>query len=359
MFGVYLHIPYCRTRCPYCTFVSRAIDGPVPQSYVEAVCREIAGFQGPDVARSVFFGGGTPSLLDPAMLERMLEALRKRFSFDGAEITLEANPDDITRDLARSWLGLGINRISIGAQSFDNLALQYLGRRHDAKAAVHACEVVAEHFSNWSVDLIFGAHPVESWEPTLRTCVALEPPHVSAYGLSCEEYTVFGAKSREAIDDDLALSLYEMVEEALAAYEHYEISNFAKPGCRSAHNLVYWHNEEYAGFGAGAFSYLDGVRARNLEDHEVYIAQPGRKAEIEKLTQTEIRTETLIQHFRLREGIRKSVYRERFGSELHDDFGPQLDKLILRGLLVENEESIRPTREGFYLNDEIGLALLE
>jgi len=358
MFGIYIHIPFCRTICPYCDFVRERAPGAVPETYVGALCREIAQFEGPQAASSVFLGGGTPSLLRGESLARILEALKRRFSLDAPEITLEANPDDVTGALARAWRDAGVNRVSLGVQSFDDGALRYLGRRHDERRARAACETVAGFFENWGMDLIFGARPVEAWGDTLRACVDLGPPHVSVYGLTYEAGTPFERRAADAVEQDESLQLYQEAEAALADYGHYEISNYAKPGFEARHNLRYWRNEEYAGFGTGAFSFVNGVRARNHADTRAYMARPGEKSEALRLTAREVRVETVIQHFRLRDGLPKQYYRDRFGGEARDDFGPPLDELIQRGLVREFEGAYRPTPEGFYLNNEIGLALV-
>jgi oxygen-independent coproporphyrinogen-3 oxidase len=357
--GIYVHIPYCRTLCPYCDFVKRRIpEGSVPEPFIDALCREIAAYEGPDEAGSIFFGGGTPSLLAPASLERVLEALGRRFRLREPEITLEANPDDLSPALADAWKALGVNRVSLGVQSFDDEALRYLGRRHDAERARRACEWVAERFANWSMDLIFGAHPAGSFEATLQAAADFAPPHVSAYGLTYEANTPFGKRSDEAVDEDTYLNLFWLAEERLKGLQRYEISNFARPGYECRHNLVYWHNEEYAGFGPAAYAFIGGVRARNVVALHEYLEQPGAKAEAITLSDEEIRLETVIQHLRLRDGLDRAYYRARFGRDLDDDFGAVLAELAGRGLVADDGNTLRPTRHGFELNNEIGLALV-
>jgi len=364
MIGIYVHIPYCRTLCPYCDFVRQPIPGAVPQAYIEALCREIETFKGPQQASSVFIGGGTPSLLTRSSLGGLLDALHGRFALGGAEITLEANPDDVSEAGAASWRGLGINRVSLGVQSFDDSTLRYLGRRHDAATALRACRIVATAFENWNMDLIFGARGAANaavsadWQATLEGAVSLAPPHVAVYGLTYESGTPFEQRAEEAVDEDTALSLYQLAEAMLDAYGHYEISNYARRGFACRHNLIYWHNEAYAGFGTGAYSYLEGVRSRNAAQTAAYLATAGTKAESQRLTDREIRIETLIQHFRLKAGLSKAYYRTRFGSTVREDFGVVLDGLLERSLLAEEVTHIRPTAEGFYLNNEIGLALV-
>ena len=357
--AIYIHIPYCRTICPYCDFVRRPLpQGAVPDPFVDALCGEIESFEGPDAAATVFFGGGTPSLISPESLERILAALRRRFNFADPEITIEANPDDVEASLVAAWRGIGVNRISLGVQSFDDAALRYLGRRHDAARAHRACEIVREQFENWSLDLIFGAPPVEAWEDTLRSCVALGPPHVSAYGLTYEDGTPFGKRKSEAVDEETSLTMYRQAHAALKDYTRYEISNFARPGWECRHNLVYWRNEAYAGFGPGAFSYVNGVRARNVTKTEAYLEAPGKKDEALKLSAREVRVETVIQYLRLRAGLPAGAYEARFGVDVREDFGAVIDGLIARGLIVEDAGGLRPTELGFELNNEIGLALV-
>ncbi len=359
MLGIYLHIPYCKTLCPYCDFVKERSRTHVPDAFVAAVCQEIEAFEGPRKAESVFFGGGTPSMLSEAGLEAILEALHRRFDLAGAEITLEANPDDVTDDLVQHWHRAGINRVSLGVQSFEEKVLRYLGRRHDANSARRACDIVGNRFDTWSLDLIFGAPPVEAWAATLDEAVAIGPPHLSAYNLTYEVGTPFEKRADQAIPDDIALQMFREAEERLVGFDHYEISNYAKPGHQSRHNLIYWRNEDYAGFGTGAYSYIDGVRARNAVTTDEYLRNPGEKTESEAIDDNATRLETLIQHFRLEVGMEKDYYQQRFGHPVEEDYGTVLNELYDRGLLAQDASRIWPTPEGFYLNNEIGLALIQ
>ncbi|MBI1319967.1 MAG: radical SAM family heme chaperone HemW [Candidatus Hydrogenedens sp.] len=359
MLAIYVHIPFCKTLCPYCDFVKQRTAAGNRDAFTAAVTREILGFAGPREACSVFFGGGTPSQLEPAQLAAVTGALRERFDFaPEAEWTLEANPDDVTDDAARGWLDAGINRVSLGVQSLDDQTLRYLGRRHNAAAARRACETVGRHFERWSLDLMFGAPPVERWDDTLRAVNEIDPPHVAAYGLTYEASTPFARRAHEALDDDAMLGLYQRMEAAFADYDHYEISNFAKVGQHSAHNLVYWRNEPYAGFGTGAYCFVDGVRARNHPGADDYLRAPGEKAEALRLSDHEVKLETVIQHLRLRTGLPRDYYAQRFGEPVEAEFGPALASLAARGLLADDGKVITPTREGFYLNNEIGLELV-
>jgi oxygen-independent coproporphyrinogen-3 oxidase len=218
--------------------------------------------------------------------------------------------------------------------------------------------VISRHFENWSLDLIFGAPPVEAWAATVAEAAAMGSPHISAYGLTYEPGTPFEKRRSEAVDDETSLAMYHLIRESLDEYDHYEISNFAKPGYQCLHHLIYWYNGEYAGFGPGAYSFLEGVRARNVPDVDAYLGDPGRKIESLALSDGEIRVETVIQHLRLREGLREEVYAARFGRTLRADFGPQLEELEARGILRSEASTYRPTALGYDLNNEIGLALV-
>jgi len=359
MLGVYIHIPFCRSLCPYCDFVRQPLAGGVPRPFTDALCGELESFDGPAEADTVYVGGGTPSLLAPDDLGRILAAVRRRFTLVDPEVTIEANPDDCAPALADAWQDLGVNRVSLGVQSFDDRVLRYLGRRHDAAGARRACELVADRFDNWGMDLIFGAHPSDAWSATLTAALAYAPPHLSTYGLTYERGTPFGERREEAIDDATWLRLYRQAHAELTGYVRYEISNFARPGRECRHNLIYWRNEEYAGFGPGAYSFLDGVRSRNLTALADYVASPDEKGEALHLTDREIRTETVIQHLRLKSGLKKKDYYRRFGRDVCNDFGPAIAGLVKRGLLAEDTKVIRPTAFGFELNTEIGLELVD
>ena len=364
--GIYIHVPYCRVLCPYCDFVKRGASGRVPQAFVDALCTEIQAYDGPNRAGSVFFGGGTPSMLETEGLALIFETLDDKFATKDPEITLEANPDDVTEEKLSAWRDLGVNRISLGVQSFDDITLHYLGRCHDAAIARRACSLVAGHFDNWGLDLIFGAFPNEEWEGRGRASFAADleqtlhigPPHVSVYGLTFEEGTPFYLKRGERVDDDMGLELYRMAMDSLGGYEHYEVSNFAREGFQSRHNKIYWRNGEYAGFGPGSVSYVDNLRSRNARAISGYLLAPGKKSEVLNLGEREVQIETLIQHFRTKKGLDKSAYEDRFGASVREGFGAEIDLLVGRGLLNEDKTRIRPTKKGFELNDEIGLAVV-
>jgi oxygen-independent coproporphyrinogen III oxidase len=300
--GAYIQVPFCQTKCTYCNFhtgvVSRDRYGP----YADAVCREIAetaeagGFPGnaAEVINTVYFGGGTPSLLEPSALKNILTVLRKTFGFVGAsadggrgvpEITLEADPETITREKALAWLDAGFNRVSLGVQSFNDVELKAAGRMHRRADTFSAAAMLREaRFQNISMDLIAGlAHQTrESWEESVTQLIEVRPEHVSIYMLEIDEGSHLGKESLAggsrysagAIpSDDAIADSYEWGRERLraAGYEHYEISNWGLPGFRSRHNLKYWRREPYLGFGAGAHSYDGTKRWANVHDSARYV----------------------------------------------------------------------------------------
>jgi oxygen-independent coproporphyrinogen III oxidase len=289
--GVYIQVPFCQTKCTYCNFHTGVVSRDRYQPYANAVSREILESATPrsDRARivdTVYFGGGTPSLLDPSALAKILDPLRSTYLFETPEITLEADPETITTEKAKSWLAAGFNRISLGVQSFNDRELQTTGRMH-RRADIHrAVEILrAAGFENISVDLIIGLpHQTrESWETSVGTLLDLRPEHISIYMLEVDEGSHLGKESlaggtrysAAAIPpDDTQAEFYDSACARLAAagYDHYEISNWALPGRSSRHNLKYWQREPYFGFGAGAHSFDGKTRWANVHDSAKFVA---------------------------------------------------------------------------------------
>jgi oxygen-independent coproporphyrinogen-3 oxidase len=264
----------------------------------------------------------------------------------------------VTRERVQVWKGVGVNRLSLGVQSFDDGVLKFLGRCHDAGKAREACEILASEMENWGLDLIFGASDMKLWEESLALALGFSPTHVSAYGLTYEENTPFWQQREDAIDDDIALEQYRLAHEVLGDYEHYEVSNFAQAGRESAHNQLYWRNEGYLGFGPGAVSYMGDTRISNARSISGYEREPMSGRMYDELTQHEVKVETLIQHFRTRAGIGEGYYEERFGESITVDFEAALRELVERGLLTCENGVYAPTLTGYELNNEIGLRLV-
>ena len=366
-FGIYVHIPYCISRCPYCDFNTYVgIEDTAPE-YVDALLREAAAWaeraRGRE-AGSIFVGGGTPSLLEPTLMRRMLDGLRGTFDVDpGAEITIEANPETVDVERLGGFRAAGVNRISFGAQSFRAHVLATLGRAHTAeRTQVAVAEARAAGIENLNLDLIYGTpgETLDDWRISLERAIALEPEHLSAYALTIEDGTQFGAdvasgRMPSPDDDDMA-SKYELALALIAeaGYEHYEISNWAKPGRACRHNLVYWTQGEYAGLGAGAHGHLDAVRMWNEKAPRTYIDRsPDARAGEETLDPHARDAEWLQLRLRLVAGIGIEEVAQRTGHDLR----PALDDLATLGLVTDRADRIEPSRRGLFMQSEIALRL--
>lgn len=383
--ALYLHIPFCETKCAYCNFNTYArLEGLVP-AYVEALAAELAVWGealGHPPARTVFFGGGTPSWLPLESFERVVSAARCAFPFQpDAEITAEANPGDVTPEKARAWLALGVNRVSVGVQSFDDGFLRLLTRRHSAAQAAHALRVLRDAgFANLNLDLIYGlpGHSMDVWRATLDRALELRPEHLSFYALTVEEGTPLAQEVRQGRlpkpDPDLAAEQYELAESLLAraGYEHYEISNWALPGKACRHNLVYWRNEPWLGAGPGAHSYLGGTRFWNIKSPAEYVRRlaaprPSGGWTPEAIPVVEERrtlsdagqlSETLILGLRLDEGVAPGELAQRFPGQDATPFVRALRECTPLGLVMEEAGRFRLTPRGRLLSNEVFVRLL-
>ena len=326
--GIYVHVPFCRSKCQYCDFYSvttretRVLDG-----YVDAVCRHIkeAGALAPDyLVDTVYFGGGTPSLLGPDALAQILSAIRKSFDVaDTAEITFEANPDSVSDRLLRRLRGEGFNRVSLGVQCDDDEILKKLGRPHNFEQAVLAVEKIRKRgFRNLSLDLMYGlpGQSLEAWEQTLENVLSLEPEHISCYGLKVEEGTPLYEYRQycNLADDDTQADMYLAAVEILRSrgYRQYEISNFCKKGHISRHNMKYWTGGEYLGFGPNASSYFAGNRFTAVRSLRTYMEniRSGEPVltEVEPISKRERAAEYLMMGLRTVAGIDPAVYEKQF-----------------------------------------------
>jgi oxygen-independent coproporphyrinogen-3 oxidase len=347
-FGVYVHIPFCRHRCDYCAFATWTDRDGVMDAYVEAVIidieRKVA--LGMPVADTVFFGGGTPTRLDPALIAKIVRAIPVS---ENAEITIECNPDDVTVEMMTTYVASGVNRISMGVQSMVDHVLASLGRTHDPSNVVKAVSAARmAGITSINLDLIYGVHgeSVDDWRSTVEQTIALQPTHISAYGLTVEAGTPLADDPSRHPDDDDQADKYVLVDDLLAVsgMHNYEISNWAMPGHECRHNKVYWSQGNYTGFGCAAHSHLDGRRWWNMRTPERYIEAVHNEQSVEAAdevldTATRAR-EALELSLRTSHGVPRGTLDAGFLGDLVEEVGERI-VLTRKGRLLANEVSLR------------------
>jgi len=378
--SLYLHIPFCHTRCHYCDFNTYAGILPLREPYVRALLSEIAlagrlaQLPSGKVRRSrtIFFGGGTPSLLSVSQITRMLDACYSNFAVDqGAEITLEANPGTLNQEQLTGLRAAGINRLSMGAQSFDAELLKTLGRIHSPKDITQAVHYArAAGFPSINIDFMFGlpGQTMRHWRETLDRALDLHPEHLSLYSLIVEEGTPFYTWAHEGRivpgDEDLCADMYEYADERLlaAGYENYEISNWSLPGHQSRHNLTYWQNLPYLGMGAGAYSSFAGRRFSDVRDPLEYLrlldAGQWPEAESETVERTQAMSETAFLALRTAMGLHLPTFEQRFAEPFGRFVGDRLHLVEEAGLLEQEHDWLRLSKRGRLLGNAVFLRLL-
>ena len=374
--GVYIHIPFCRSRCSYCDFATGTYESVLAQRYVTALIQEISEARRPvglTVVDSIYLGGGTPSLLSPSQLERIFDAVHRRFSVTAtAEVTMEMNPGTVTPEKLRAYKAAGVNRASFGAQTFDDRELAKLGRIHTADDVRTTIEMLHQTgFDNVSFDLIAGlpGQTIDDWRRNLDEAVKLHPEHLSLYLLEVHEGTPLADHIRRGIqpkpDEDLAAEMYELMVErtASAGYKQYEISNFSQPGFESRHNSKYWTCDAVYGFGCSAHSY-DGNRLRwsNERDASVYIdlveSDKTPIVDTTPLSESDVRSESVFLGLRLLRGVDLAEYRRRFGLDLRKENAGDIARLLDAGLIDIDNDLLRLTRHGALLSNEVFSAFI-
>ncbi len=375
--SLYVQIPFCRAKCAYCDFNSYAGQESLIPAYVDALLREAslwskAGRVGR--VETLYFGGGTPSLLPVDEMKRLMDGLRRRLNLaDAAEVSMEANPESVDLPRLQALRDLGVNRLSLGVQSFDDGELRFLGRIHDAARAEEAYrDARRAGFDSVSLDLIFGlpGQSLARWQRTLEKAVALSPDHLSLYALTIEEETPLARRVERGEcaepDADVQADMYGWSSDCAAAagYEQYEISNWARSGHRCRHNLTYWRCAPYLGLGAGAHSYLGGYRFANHKQPKKYVkAVLGHKGALPSATplwvesseepdQARELSDAVILGLRLTEGVALEAMRDRFGVDLRERYGDEIAELEALGLLESVGGRIRLTARGRLLGNE-------
>lgn len=372
--GLYIHIPFCVQKCKYCDFLSAPADDAVKKRYADALCKEITGYK--ELTKeyelaTIYFGGGTPSVLDVSLIEQILDAVKRSFFVDmaAAEVTLEVNPGTASFEKLKRYKELGINRLSIGVQSAKDNELALLGRIHsfeDAKQTVLRAREAG--FDNISLDLMSAlpGQSLEDYKENVEAILALNPEHISSYSLIVEEGTPFYnqyaegmPKESELPDEETDRAMYAYTKERLAqaGYHRYEISNYAKPGYESRHNSSYWIGTEYLGIGLGASSLFTNARYHNETDLLTYMeeAEAGKdvRREIERLVQEEQMEEFMILGLRMMCGISRAEFQKRFGKPIETVYGSALKKLEKQELIRIEGDRIALTELGIDVSNQV------
>ncbi len=364
--GVYLHIPFCKSRCSYCDFATDVYrSDQIVERYVNALCAEISGTTGETFAvDTIYFGGGTPSLLAPEQVKQILETVHSYFDVaTGAEITMEMNPATVSAGTLSAYLSLGVNRASFGVQTFNDRDLKLLARGHDADDARNTFRLLRRAgFENISFDLIAGlpGQTLDDWQKNLDEAIAMEPEHISLYLLEIHEGTPLAEQLRSGRrpmpDEELAAEMYEVMVDRLsvADYAQYEISNFSKPGFESRHNTKYWRLEPVYGFGVSAHSFDGFQRYSNERDTAAYVKR------IEEFSTAEVAreridaaSEFIFLGLRLSDGIDLREYQNRFGADLEDRYRDDLKRLNEAGLIEIKAGNLTLTQKGMLFSNEV------
>ncbi len=374
--GIYIHIPFCKSRCSYCDFATGLYQSELAERYVQALLNEIGS--APEIYRAgkidtIYFGGGTPSMLSAHQADRILATVHECFKVDpAAEITMEMNPGSVTLANLQDFRRLGINRASFGAQTFDDAELARLGRSHTSAETLKTFHALREAgFDNVSFDLIAGlpGQTLSRWQQNVEQSIALQPEHLSFYLLEVHSGTPLAEHIRlgkqPVPDDELAVVMYEwMLDRASAAgYEHYEISNLCRPGFGSRHNTKYWSGAAYYGFGCSSHSYDGGGRRwSNKRDVAEYVGAIEKgvspTAEMHELSKAEMRAEAVFLGMRLMDGVDVIRYRELFGIDLREEHKEDLSRFQEAGLVEFVGDLIRLTRAGALMSNEVFAAFV-
>lgn len=368
MSGIYIHIPYCRQKCHYCNFFSVASRGTMP-AMVQAICHEAElrhQYTGGQATETIYFGGGTPSMLEPQLLTQLMDSLKKLFAFSAeAEITLEANPDDITPENLHLWKTIGINRLSIGIQSFRDEDLTYLNRVHDAARAIKCLQQAQEAgFSNLTLDLIFGIPTLDDagWISNIKKATDLGIPHISAYSLTVEPRTALDVMIRKGtakpVDEQQSARQFELLMKLMdeKGYLHYEISNYCLPGRFARHNTAYWKGETYLGLGPSAHSYNGQSRQWNVSSIKEYLEAINRRSipsESEELNLEQTYNEYVMTGLRTMWGCNSGDIRHRFGPVFSGYFSENAVPWINSGCMDKSGDVYTLNQKGKLLADGI------
>ncbi len=361
--GIYIHIPFCKAKCLYCDFNSYANMENMKEPYVQALCREIQRFEAGREVDSLYIGGGTPTTLSIGQLETIIQTVKQHFRLvENCEVTIECNPATMGREGFQALYGLGVNRLSIGLQSANDAELRRLGRIHTLVDFANCfADARAAGFENLSMDLMHGlpGQTMEGWMKTLRVAMEFQPEHISCYGLKLEEGTPLYKQNPSLPDEDLAGDFYDACVSFLEehGYHRYEISNFAKPEKESRHNLKYWRCEDFVGFGAGAYSCIQGARYSNVREIDAYCKRVEEEQETifeqSILSREEQMSEFCFLGLRTTKGISVLEFQNRFGVSIEEHFADAIKKNLRRGTLLRVNDRLMIPSKYFYVSNSI------
>lgn len=356
--GLYIHIPFCMKKCRYCDFIS--FTSGDKKAYTKALMHEMSKYKG-EYIDTVFVGGGTPTVLENDDLSELFTFVDKNFNLKSEfEWTVEANPKTFDREKLNVMKSAGVNRISVGVQSFDDHELDIIGRIHNSYEAEKAICLVGEMFDNFNADIMFGlpGQTAFSYENTIKRLLGYNPSHISCYSLILEDNTELYKMNEDGVlsfpDEETERGMYEYTKSILSqkGYNHYEISNFAKKGKECRHNIKYWKCDEYIGVGLAAHSYFNGTRYANTSCMKSYIDGKTLEDSI-SLSQKDMKSEFIIMSLRLAEGINCAEYKKRFGEDFYEEFKDVTDKFTGYGLMEKVGEAIRLTDKGISVSNSI------
>ncbi|MBQ3640426.1 radical SAM family heme chaperone HemW [bacterium] len=359
--NAYIHIPFCTGKCFYCSFVS-GISPNYKEEYLSALIKQIKNEYRNEPVETLYLGGGTPSLLEPDDIKKIIEC----FDLSKAEeITLETNPETVTAEKFTEYKKLGINRVSLGVQTFDNTILKLIGRRHNADTINKSiCDIKSAEFSNISIDLIYGLpnQNLDLFKNDLEKAINFDIQHISTYGLKIEEGSLFYKNMPKSLPDDeeqaqMYLYLCDFLRKS--NFEHYEISNFAKKGYESKHNNAYWQNKEYYGFGLNASGYRDNIRYKNISNFEEYIKNPFEKEEKIHLSLQETRENEIFLALRLKEGLDIDSFNKKYNVDFEGKYKNIIKKYSDLNMLKTKNRKCFLTKKGILLSNEIMSEFIE
>ena len=357
--SIYIHIPFCNSICTYCDFCKIFYNKKYINDYLNNLEQEIKVRYKSEIVNTIFIGGGTPSSLDDEELIRLMNIIEIFKLNDNYEFTVECNIESITENKLKIMKKYGVNRISIGVESFDNSIIKLLGRNHTKKDVYNKMEIVKRYFSNINIDLIYAAYDdINILKSDIDCFLKLDIPHISTYSLIIEDNTMLKINGMKNIDEDIDYEMYKYIEDTLEKnnYIHYEISNYAKNGYQSKHNLVYWNNEEYYGFGLSSTSYINNERITNTKNLRNYLNGKYIGTSISEDKEIKMENEVML-GLRKLDGIDLDRFKDKFNVSLEDIYN--IDNLISEGYLVKEDNYIKINKKYMYISNEIIVRICE